>query len=354
MVAGFLHRRGVDTVALTVGRGTDLEMQCATSVARALGFEHHTTAISMEEYPLYADLVVNWEHLANGCDSIMGLGWGVYSQLGNLSSKIISGCSLDRVVGGTSTYNLSTETLSFETFFPKVINRNGFPPQLLERLLKREVFGDLVQETLTRIQTVYESYSDLEFRRTWWFELFHRQRLLIGSIFGWQLCFGAWPVVLHLDWQFLKTTAAMPVETLDKRQAKYELIGTRFGQLTRLPLDGNGFNTKPLYLGSRSQRLAGRLHLYRLQQEWRQWQQKLGYERRHYFRTFDINNPGWRTVRRQAERYRQPVEHLFHKDVLDEILPTPNVAVKCKVDAINEPSSMKALLGFLLWSRNHL
>jgi asparagine synthase (glutamine-hydrolysing) len=353
MLAGFLQRRGINPVALTVGRRTDLEMECAVSVARALRLEHHATEIPMEQYPSYADLVVNWEHLANGCDSIMGLGWGVYSQLGNLSPRVISGCSLDRVIGGTSTYYLPTEALSFESFFGHAINRCGFSPKILERLLKREVFGDLVQETIARIQTVYESYSDVEFTRTWWFELFHRQRFLIGSLFGWQLCFGAWPVLLHLDWHVLKTVVALPVETLDKRRAQYNLVGTRFGKLNRLPLDRNTFNTKPLHLGSRTQRLAGRLHLYRLQEEWRQWQQRLGYDRRHYFRTFDLNNPGWRIVRQEAEPYRKQVEHLFHKEVLDELLPTPNVAVKYQADAINEPSSLKALLGLLLWSKGN-
>jgi asparagine synthase (glutamine-hydrolysing) len=353
MVAGFLHQRSVDTVALTVGRRTDLEMQCAMSVTRTLGLEHHTTVIPMEQYPQYADLVVNWEHLANGCDSIMGLGWGVYSQLGNLAPKAISGCALDRVIGGTCTEYLPSD-FSFPEFFSQGINRSGFSPELLKRLLKREVFGDLVQETIDRIQTVYESYSDMEFMRTWWFDLYHRQRFLIGSVFGWQLSFGAWPVLLHLDLQLLKTAAAMPVETVVYRRAQNRLACSRFEQLAKLPLDRNNFNTEPLYLTSRYQRLARRLRLYWLQQEWRQLQQKLGYERRHYYRTFDINNPGWLAVRRQAEPYRQQVGHLFHENVLNELLPSPNVPIEIKVDPIPKSASIKTLIGFLLWSKANL
>ncbi len=352
MLGGFLHRQGVDTVALTIGKRTDIEMECAVSVARTLAIEHHTTAIPLDQYPVYADLIVNWEHLVNGCDGIMGLGWGVYSQLGHLAPRVVTGYALDRLIGGTFSNYFSADTLSFETFFSKIINRNGFPPKLLERLLKKEVFGDLVQDTHDRIQAVYESYSDAEFTRSRWFELYHRIRLLIGSIFGWQLCFGAWPIVLLLDWQFLKTIAAMPVETLANRRVQNKLICTRFGQLAKLPVDRNGFNTEPLQFSGRGQRYVRRL--YALQGEWRQWQQKLGYERRHYFRTFDINNPGWRAVRRQAEPYRQQVAHLFHEDVLNELLPLPDVTVKYKVDPINEPSSIKALLGFLLWSNKNL
>ena len=353
MLAGFLHRQAVDTVALTVGKRSDLEMECAIPVARTLGFKYHTTALPDNQYPGYADLVVNWEHLANGCDSIMGLGWGVGSQLRNLAPRVISGFLLDRVIGGKSTYYLSEKGLSFESFFPQGINRCGFTPQLLQRLLRREVFGDLVQERCDRIRSVYESYSDVEFKRTWWFELYHRQRLLIGSIAGWQLSFGAWPVLPCLDWQVLKTTTALPVESLAQRRAQYELVRTRFSPLAQLPLDRNDFNTEPLQLTGRGQRYIRRF--YEMQAKWRQFQQqKLGYERRHYYRTFDLNNPGWRLVRQQAEPYREQVGHLFHEEVLNELLPPPNQPIQFAIDPITESSKLKVLLGFLLWSREHL
>ena len=353
MLGGFLQRQGIDTVALTVGRRIDLEMECAMSVARTLGFEHYTTAIPYTQYPTYADLIVNWEHLANGCDGIMGLGWGVYSHLRYLASRVISGYALDRLMGGTFSNYFSVETLSFETFFCQIINRNAFSPQLLERLLKKDVFGGLIEETCDRIHTVYESYSDEEFVRSRWFELYHRIRLVIGSILGWQLSFAAWPIVLLLDWQLLKTIAAMPVQTLAQRRAQYELVRTRFSQLAQLPLDRNQFNTEPFQLTGRGQRYIRRL--YEMQAKWRQFQQqKLGYERRHYYRTFDLNNPGWRLVRQQAEPYREQVGHLFHEEVLNELLPAPDQPIQFAIDPITESSKLKVLLGFLLWSREHL
>ncbi len=352
MLAGFLHRQGVDSVALSVGRRTDLEMECATAVARTLGFEHHATAIPYKQYPAYADLIVNWEHLANGCNGVMGLGWGVYSHLEKLAPRVISGFLLDRVIGGKSSYSLSTQTLAFEAFFSQGINLWGFPAELLEKLLRREVFGDLVRETLGSIQTVYESYSEVEFKRTWWFELYHRQRFLIGSIAGWQLCFGAWPLLPCLDWQLLETSAALSVETVANRRAQYQLVCDRFGQLAKLPLDRNDFNTEPLQFTGRGQRYIRRL--YRMQRQWRQWQQKLGYERRHYYRTFDINNSGWRAVRQQAEPHRQRVQHLFHEDMLNELLPTSDVRMQFQHDPITESSGLKVLLGFLLWAGDNL
>jgi asparagine synthase (glutamine-hydrolysing) len=128
MLAGFLHRQAVDTVALTVGKRSDLEMECAIPVARTLGFKYHTTALPDNQYPGYADLVVNWEHLANGCDSIMGLGWGVGSQLRNLAPRVISGFLLDRVIGGKSTYYLSEKVYPLTASFPKALIVVGLPP----------------------------------------------------------------------------------------------------------------------------------------------------------------------------------------------------------------------------------
>src|SRR5919202_695533 len=349
MLAGFLDRQGIDTMAFTIGRPTDLEMECASAVARTLSFEHHTAAIPFQQYPLYADLIVNWEHLANGCNGIMGLGWGVRSHLAALAPRTISRFLFDRVIGGKSNYSLSPQALTCDDCFSQGINPWGFPPELLEKLLRREVFGDLVQQTRDRIRSVYESYSDVEFKRTWWFELFHRQRFLIGSVAGWQLCFGAWPVLPCLDWQLIETIAALSIETVANRRAQTQLVCDRFPQLARLPLDRNDFNTEPLQLTGRGQRLTRRL--YKIQRQWRQWQQKLGYERRHYYRTFDLNNPGWRAVRQQAEPYRQNVQHLFHEDMLNELLPISEVGMRFRSDPIIESTKLKLLLGFLLWSR---
>jgi hypothetical protein len=59
-------------------------------------------------------------------------------------------------------------------------------------------------------------------------------------------------------------------------------------------------------------------------------------------------------VRRQAEPYRERVQHLFHQDVLNELLPPPDVPVRCGYDPIPESSGIKLLIGILLWSRDNL
>ncbi|AFZ20709.1 asparagine synthase-related protein [Allocoleopsis franciscana] len=351
MIAGFLHRQGVETVALTLGKPSDIEMQCAIPVARTLGLKHYKIEISRDRYPLYADPFIKWEHLANGGNGLMR--WGIHPHLTKLAPRVVSGYLIDRIIGGKWTYSLPTQALSFDTYFSQ-INLWGFAPQLLETLLHKDVFGDLVQDTLEVIRKIYNSYSDLDFKRTLCFELYHRQRFHIGSI-PWQLCFGAWPVLPFLSKQLLETTAAIPVESLMQRRMQKELVCQRFGQLAALPLDRNDYNTEPLKPRQRRPSIARLYRLQqRLQQRWRRLEQKLGYERRYYYRIYDINHPGWQAVRQQAEPYRPLVRHLFDEQVFDSLLPPPDVPVQFRYDAITEASGIKALLGFLLWSKEHL
>lgn len=347
MLAGFLHRRGIKPAALTCGVPSDLEMQCAVPVARTLGLEHHQEIIPFEEYPRYTDLLVKWEHLANGGNGVHN--WGFYSLLKKLAPKVVAGYSIELVIAGKGLYTIQTESLLFETFFAKT-NSWGLTPMQLNQLLQKKVFGEVMPHTLEKIKSTYENYSDLEFRRAQCFDLYHRQRFHIGSTV-WRLSFGAWPVLPILDRQLLETTATFPVEMVANRRAQNKLVCTRFPSLAQLPLDRNAFNTEPLLPSPSRRRLAP---LFRLQQKWRKWEQKLGREHRYYYRTYDINNPGWQAVRRQAEPYREKVRDLFQEEGLNQFLPPPNVPIKFKKDGIIEASSMKALLVFLLWSREHL
>jgi asparagine synthase (glutamine-hydrolysing) len=348
MLAGFLHRQGIHPQALTLGKRTDLEMGCAIPVARTLGLKHHRADIPFNQYPVFADTLVQWEHLSNGSSCVMD--WGIHRYLSPLAPRFMAGYLLDRVIGGKATYSLSLESLTFDSFFHQGVNRWGFPAELLEQLLRREVFDELVSHTLAQIQTIYNCYAEEEYKRAWWFELRHRQRFHVGCA-AWQQCFGAWPILPVLDLQLLKTTALLPDTTLAQRRVQTELVRTRFRELAALPLDRNDYNTEPLTPSKRRSSLA---RLYRLQRRWRKFQQKFGIERRYYFRLYDINNPGWQAVRQKAEPLRPLVKHLFDEKVLDSLLPSPDVPFQFRRDPIVEASGIKTLLGFLLWSQNHL
>lgn len=349
MLAGFLHRQRKNIVTLTLGKPSDIEMQCALPVARTLGFEYHRARNQLDRYPHSADLLTQWEHLASGFNGVV-IGWSILDNLSQLAPRMMGGFSLDTATGGPLPVTSANETLSFEIFWTRAINNWGISPEVLNKLLRREIFGDSVQEIFSQIRQTYESYSDLEFRRSWWYELYQRQRFHVGS-YAWRFSFGAWPVLPALDLQLLKTTLALPLATINERRAQNELVCKLFPQLAQLPLDRNAFNVEPLLPSKNRQKLR---RLLRLQQKWRNWQRQIGIERRYYYQIFDINNTGWQAVRNQAEPYRHLVQHLFHEDVLNELVPPPEVKIKCQKDAIIEASGIKAILGFLLWSKDHL
>ncbi|NES84008.1 MAG: hypothetical protein F6K10_22785 [Moorea sp. SIO2B7] len=344
LLAGIIHRQGVNPLAITLGKDGDLEMKCAKSVARTLGYKHQMIDIPFERYLANANLLVQAEHLANGFNNIMD--WGLYSHLRNFPPKVVTGYLMDRVVGGSQRDLPSPEKFSFEIFF-KNVNFWGFEPKLLESLLRKEVFGDLIPETLARIRTVYESYSEREFRRAWWFEIFHSNRFHVGSN-AWRVCFGSWPALPALNYQLLATIAGLSDETIAKRRGEEEFLIRKFPQLAQLPLDRTSkFSIEPLITSQTHQLFAP---LLSLQSKWRQLQRKLGWERRYWFRIYDLNNPGWLAVRQQAEPYRQQVYHLFDEEAFNALLPKPEVSIPIKKGR----DSLKSLIGFLLWSGDNL
>jgi asparagine synthase (glutamine-hydrolysing) len=322
-------------------------MECAISVARTLGFEHHSSTVPFEQYPLCANKLLKWEHLANGFNGIMG--WVSHSHLSPLAPRVIVGYILDVVVGPKAFSSFHPKNVSFAKNFPG-FNKWALQPQLLHKLLRKEIFGNLVEDTLTEIQKVYESYSEIELQRPFYFHLYHRSRYQLGSQL-WRMSFGAWPILPVLDWELLKTSLAMPAETLAKRKAQIALISTRFPQLAQLPLDRNGYNTEPLQPSQTREMLAP---LFELQSKWRKLQQKLGYERRYYYRIYNINNDGWQAVRRQAEPCRESIQHLFNPEVLDQIVPHSDIIIHGKLDEITGVSGLKTLIGLSLWSQEYL
>jgi len=352
MLAGYLKAKNADVEALTLGEHKDLEVKCASKVAQNLSFRHQVIEIASNQYPLFAELQSRWEHGANGFNTIHS--WGIHPYLRNSADRVFTGYTLDAVIG-TRYINWalspSSNTMSFESFFNS-INAYGIRIDLLKELLRKEVFGDAIEEMKSRIQKVYEGYSDIESQRAWCFNLYHRQRYHVGPIL-WRLSFGAWPVSPIFDRNVLESAGAMPAATIADRRAQQEIVCKRFPNLAALPLDRNNYNTEPLH--PRLRHLLTKHLKYRIGPLNRMYsflKKKENIERRRYYRIYDINGPGWLAVRHQAESYRENVFHFFNKDILKEILPAPNVKLNLK-DEINDASGIKSLLGFMLLTKDH-
>jgi len=340
-LAGFLDAQGISPLAITRGLRDDIEMRCATRVARHLRFEHLASESDPADDLGDARTRARWEHLASGFSGTGG--WGSHRLLRTLGAAVVSGYSMDWIIGG---YAPTTPDLSFETFFGYQ-NRWGLRPALLQRLLRRERFGDAVRETMAAIERRYRSYSDLEFRRALCFALYHRQRFHIGG-HAWSESFGAWPIVPAVDMGVLAVAGGMPASTLDERRLQIELVRTRFPDLARLPLDRNSYNMDPL-LPSLAWRVRRRV-MRRAARIARTLapERPPRVERRRYYRQYDINGPGSRSIRAAAEPLRRLSDEYFDPAVFDELVPPAGARLEFK-DGIVDPAGMRSLLGFLHW-----
>jgi len=340
-VAGYLARQGISPLAVTHGDRDDLEMRCARSVVHELGFEHVMQASETDRLPEFAATRAKWEHCASGFSGIGS--WGGQEALRRLAITVVSGHSMDWVIGGFESHGRDP---SFDATFASQ-NRWGLSPPVLARLLRREVFGDAVAEVIAQLRARYEGYSDLGFQRAWGYALHHRQRFHIGAL-AWPQSFGSWPIVPAVDMTLLALAAGLPFETLDGRRLQIELLCRKFPRLARLPIDRNSYNVDPLlpdfwwkarrYIRRRVTRVKRALSLERSPRQ----------ERRIYYRQFDINGPRWRTLREAVEPLRSRGYEYFERAALDELLPPPDVRIE-REDPITGGAGIKPVMGFLMW-----
>ena len=353
MLGGYLKRRHTKVVAFTLGNSAfEHDLEIARSVAQALGFEHHSGTVLQDQYPLYAELHARWTHGLCGFNQIMF--WGIQAHLRDLPAYVVMGYVMDAILGGTHldwAYSASARAMSFEAFFG-MVNRSGFHPDILRKVLRPEIFRDLIEEALARIRSTFDSYASLESQRAWCFDLYHRQRFFIGSLV-WQESFGAWPILPIVDQEVLAVVGGMPASTIAERRAQDELLCSQFPQLAALPLDTCPSHPDPLQprLRWRLRRgLENRLPLLRRLQEFRDSRKG---ERNFYYGLWNVNGPGWSNVRRLADTNRDRVLEFFQKDFFETLLPPPHVPLHFE-EPIMGASGVKSLLGFLLWSRDHL
>lgn len=338
-LAGYLGRQHLSPLALTHGLPGDYETRCARAVARHLRLEHRIEESEARDEVAQVRTRLRWEHLAHGFSGTGG--WGSARRLDALAPTVIAGYGMDWIVGGHA-----PSSPTFERCF-EYYNRWGLSPQVLERLLRKDRFGDAVRDTTAALERRYREASPHEFQRTMAFALEHRQRFHVAG-HAWAESFGAWPIVPGTDLAVIAAAAGMPEATLDGRNLQIALLKTCFPGLARLPLDRNSPDVTPLLPN-----LAWRLR-HRVQRRLRRIRRDLGLdrapavERRRFHRKYDINGPGWRAIRAAAEPFRPLAGEWFAREVFDEIVPPAAAHVRFE-DGIVDAAGMRILLGFLLW-----
>jgi asparagine synthase (glutamine-hydrolysing) len=349
MVAGFMRQNGLEFSAFTMGVTSDIEYQCARSVAQHLQVEQQLIEIPFAEYRELAELAAEWEQLANGFNCIYT--WGLAKVLQQeQATEIVTGYLADTIVGGTHigwAYDPEQRALSFDKMFEN-INAWGVHPNILKKLLRNQAQRDLVEDVIQSLRTTYETYDGHPFQRALSFDLQHRQRFHTGGNL-WPLSFSGWPVLPTVDYEVLKIAFGLPAASLMGRRIQDHVLIRRFIGLARLPLDRNCEDIRPLAPR------PGWLVLDRLKREVRRMlptpAKSHAFDNLFYYRIFDFNNSGWRAVRGAADECRDGLAGLFDERALNDLLPPASKDV-CLDIPIAGAASLKTLLGFAIWWRS--
>ncbi|KPK11283.1 MAG: hypothetical protein AMJ56_06500 [Anaerolineae bacterium SG8_19] len=349
LLAGYLAEQNARIEPLTFGQSQDIEMRCARAVTTALGLKHHTTEVPAEAYAEAAQRLARWEVLAAGFNGVPE--WAMHEAIGSLSDRVVAGHIFDGVIGGIHigwAYDPGTGQMGFEKLLPTVLAW-GFEPEVLKTLLVHDVHN-IVDDVMARLQQEYEGVAESEHYRAWLFDLQHRQRFHVGSAI-WPISFAAWPVMPFLDRDVMAVSAAMPSSSIADRRAQIALLVRQFPQLAQLPIDRNSYDILPL--SPRFRDLLARSFNYRAQAIKKLVRAQLGKakpERVYYRRLYDINSPGWLSVRQIAEPYRNQLPAVFLRDKVNTILPGVEEYVQVH-NPVKDTSSVKTLLGMALCNR---
>jgi asparagine synthase (glutamine-hydrolysing) len=346
-IAGAMKQLNIPFTAFSFGSVDDIEMQCATAVAKSLRLDHHIVPVRMERYTDYAENECKWNHLANGLNTLMF--HEPIPAAAQLPGGMLSGFAMDHVIGGSviSWAGDNPDRMCFETYSKKV-HRWSIPVQAVKTLVAKRYGVEIVDAVLQRLEQIYNGCAEREFQKAWLFTHYHRVRYHTSAVLGMHSRW-PWPVVPYIDTRMLDLIAGMPYEHIGGRRMQYHMLTKRYPNLARLPLDRNSFNMKPV--ASPYGRVINHL-LYKPRELFYRWTSGLR-ERRFYYRSMDFNAPGWNAVRIAAEPHRKKVLQIFDEAALAEILPRPGEPVAVP-DGIIDTSKMKLMTGFLLWSANNL
>lgn len=345
MVGGLLVSTGITPRALTIGLADDLEMRCAKAAAKALGLEQIAAEPKAEDYPLYARIHADYEHLANGFNTIRD--WWTQGRVGELGERLATGIVADAMVGGTAihwAYTSNPPTMSFDGFW-KNMPPMGVRIEVARDLLQPQHRG-LVETVMDVLRKEYDGYGELGSYRAWRFDIAHGERFHVGGTL-WRLAFGAWPTLPMLDRRVIKVASSIPASSLAHRATQLDLVKTYLPQLGTVPLDRSDLlKHEAQFLTPRIRDLATE----RVRRQIARVRRKLtGRDSRYWFRVNDFGSDAWRTVRRVVEPNRDRMEPFFDRANLDAVLPRPD-GYKTHISE----SARKLLVGFMHWSSNHL
>ncbi|HNY32087.1 MAG TPA: hypothetical protein PKO15_14480, partial [Fibrobacteria bacterium] len=346
-LGGFLADQDVTVHALTFGNKGDIEMRCAIEVARRLGAGHRAIDISTDQFPQAAISMMRTEALASGFSNV--LDWSMLRYLGDLPGRLVQGYLFDGLVGGLHIPWAfgKDRKFSFETIFER-FNRWGFQPHELEILLAPE-YRPLIQEVLSDIKNLYEMPFESPHLNALHFDLKTRQRFHVGSSI-WPNSFRSFPCSPIFDRELFEIASSIPSSSLSGRRVQTELLVSRHPHLASVPLDRNNFDSLPVKPAFGDYFRVGVQNKLRAMMRKMSLEKALG-ESRFYYRIYDFNSAGWRSVRNLGDRDRECLPRCLAHEAVQLFLPKSTDLFRSN-DGIIDSSKPKLLIGLAMAARH--
>ena len=346
LVAAGLRRSGRTFAIQTLGQPGDHDERCAAAVARRLGVEPALGEVDMARFEHCARLHAHAEHLMGHASGLYN--WGIGDVLAPGTRRVVTGHGTEFAGGGWHLDWAGIRTphgMSWGSF-RESISTHALEPALLRRLTTMPDLRDAIDELDAGLEARFRAEGETLDQQARGFLWKHWKRHHSGA-FAWRVAFNAWPVLPIIDQELLRLAARISVGLAARRRLQDRVLAKYDPDLASAPLVRPSGSLEPVLPSARWK--AGRA-AKRVADEvrWRLPGEPARSERRYYHRVYDLDNAGWRSIRRLAEPFREHMHDLFDEAVLSELLPAPDRPFPLE-RPIADGYGRKTLLGLMLW-----
>ncbi len=344
IVAGYLRRfSNGGCAAITMGEEKDLEMRAAARVASVIGAAHEMIPVNQSNYQVYAQRSLDHDTMSSGLYSLTE-----YHFSDTPHPPVLTGFLGDSIMGVLQVdwgRESSCDLHTFHAMF-RSVNLSGLSPGVVRELVRDNDIDDVLLEVYRQLRDEYYSYPGEPWQKSWWFDLYHRERFLVGRMPK-IIAMRSWPVLPHASQPVIQLTAATPLSLLSDRKVEIELMLRKFPELAMLPLAG-GIDRKHYTIGPRKVH-AWTPYVERVMNSvsWHLYHKFNFPERRVFVREFDFNGPGWKILRDKTRACAQETDLWLNKEIVLNLIPPSSKEAQFKL-VISEPTGLKALIGSVL------
>jgi hypothetical protein len=231
------------------------------------------------------------------------------------------------------------------------VNAWGLSPGVVRELVRAPGIDDLLMEVYRQLREEYYSYPGLPWQRSWWFDVLHRQRFLIGRLAK-LIASRSWPVLPYATPAMFQLACVTPLAFLSDRKVQARLLIRKFPALARLPLADNTARSWYRVGKDRTSPWRGMAARVRTGLS-RRVRAGLGLpDQVLNARLFDFNGPGWSGLRERARNQAAHTDAWLDKDLVLQLIPPPSPRVEGNY-ANRLTTGRRTLVGAVLCCRRY-